>query len=110
MLVIAAAAFAGTEQGQQISAQADQMHEYISRSLPEAMAVSEQAAAQGQTGLAAQIAEGAQQAFLEPMAQASLALGAVLIASGFLLAWWVPNSITTEPVEQPEELAEPVPV
>lgn len=105
-----AAALAGTEQGQQISAQADQMHTYISRSLPEAMAVSEQAAAQGQTGLAAQIAEGAQQAFLNPMAQASLVLGGVLLASGLLLARWTPKAIGSDSAEQPEKLAEPVPV
>ncbi|MCX5043499.1 MFS transporter [Aldersonia sp. NBC_00410] len=92
----ATAPLAGTEQSAQIAAQADQLHEHVSRSLAEAMAVAEQVGAQQQPALAARIAEGAEHAFVTPMNNAMILLGAIMLVGAAVLAWRTPKTLVPE--------------
>ncbi|MDL9945496.1 MFS transporter [Gordonia sp. ABSL11-1] len=86
--------------GQMLVQQAGQAADHIRRSLAEATAVVERLADRAGP-LAAQIAHDAQDAFLEPMRQAYIVLGAVLVASAFVLAWLAPRRVVTVSPDAP---------
>lgn len=78
--------------GQMLVQQAGEAAEYIRRSLAEATAVVERLSEQAGP-LAMQIAVDAQNAFLEPMRQAYIVLGSVLMACAVALLWLAPRRV-----------------
>ncbi|WP_232016890.1 MFS transporter [Gordonia insulae] len=87
--------------GQSLIAQADVVSDHIRQSLAEATAVADRLAGQAKP-LADQILDGAREAFVGPMNQAYMVLGAVLVASSVLLFWLTPRRMV-------EESANPLP-
>ncbi|MDL9938054.1 MFS transporter [Gordonia sp. ABSL1-1] len=88
----------------QPQAVADEAAEHISRSLAEATEVVAQLPAQA-APLAQRISEGAQQAFIEPMNQACIVLGSVLVVGALVLLWITPRRVT----EIDEEILDEIP-
>jgi EmrB/QacA subfamily drug resistance transporter len=80
------------EQAQQATAAASTIGEHITRTLAEALQVA-QSLAPRQPELAAQIADGAKDAFVGPMNTACIALGAVAIVGAVLLAIFTPKAM-----------------
>jgi EmrB/QacA subfamily drug resistance transporter len=80
------------EQAQQATAAASTIGEHITRTLAEALQVA-QGLAPRQPELAAQISDGAKEAFVGPMNTACIALGAVAIVGAVLLAIFTPNAM-----------------
>ncbi len=85
--------------GELLISQADVAAEHISRSLAEATAVADRLPEQA-ASLATQILHGAQEAFLEPMRQAYVILGAILMASSLVLIWLAPRRVIPESFDE----------
>ncbi|MEE4021915.1 MFS transporter [Gordonia sp. PKS22-38] len=95
--------------GQALIQQAGDAAEYIRRSLAEASAVVDRLSDQAGP-LAMQIATDAENAFLEPMREAYLVLGAVLMASSAVLLWLAPRRVVPEKAEPARDTGEEVSV
>lgn len=78
------------QQAQEATAAASTVSEHISRTLAEALQVAERLAPR-QPDLAAQIADGAKAAFIDPMTTACFVLGLIAIVGGVLLVILAPN-------------------
>ncbi|GAB92709.1 hypothetical protein GORHZ_187_00180, partial [Gordonia rhizosphera NBRC 16068] len=74
---------------------ADVAAEHIGRSLAEATAVADRLPEQA-AALATQILHGAQEAFIEPMRQAYIILGGILMATSLVLIWLAPRRVIPE--------------
>lgn len=80
------------EQAQQATSAAGSIGEHITRTLAEALQVA-QGIAPRQPELAAQISEGAKEAFVGPMNTACIVLGSIGIAGAVLLAIFTPKAM-----------------
>lgn len=81
-----------TAGGQALLAQADEASTRIGKSLAEATEVAHRLPAQA-SGLARAVLDGAQDAFVTPMNQACVVLGAVLLAGAAVLLWLAPRRV-----------------
>ena len=99
-----------TAGGQALLVQADEASTRIGKSLAEATEVAHRLPEQA-SGLARAILDGAQDAFITPMNQACVVLGAVLLAGSAVLLWLAPRRVVavTYPDNQTDpDMGEPV--
>lgn len=78
-------------EGQSILGQIDVITDRIGRSLAEASAVSDQLRQRIPGPVADTIASGARNAFLQPMSQAYVVLGSIVLVGSVVLAFWTPT-------------------
>lgn len=83
---------AGDPVGEIVVQQAPEAADAISRSLAEATEVVDRLPPEA-ASLAEQIADGAQTAFTDPMNQAAIILGSVLVGGAVVLAWLTPRRV-----------------
>ncbi|SKX83892.1 major facilitator transporter [Mycobacteroides abscessus subsp. abscessus] len=93
-----------TAGGQALLAQADEASTRIGKSLAEATEVAHRLPEQA-SGLARAILDGAQDAFITPMNQACVVLGAVLLAGSAVLLWLAPRRVVA--VTYPDNKTDP---